>query len=359
MPLSADRDLDKTRLALEEWVDDRMPEADGVTVSELTAPGGTGFSNETLLFDLEYHEEGAELHRSLVARIQVPEATVFPDLDVMRQAEVMRRIGAHSDVPVPEIVWSEPDPSIVGMPFFVMEKIEGTIPTDVPSYNEEGFVAEMPSGDRRQLWESAIDKLARVHRVDPDAAGLDFLDHPEDGGRGLPQLLAYLERYHAWALDGREYPIAEEGRGWVRAHRPADQPVGLCWGDARPSNMIFSGTECVGVLDWEMAVLGAPEQDLGWWVLFDRFSSEGYGVPRLEGLPGRAETLDHFEGLLGRPLDRNAITYYEVLAAYYFALIMVKVSDSLRGLGLLDEGSDFATNNPSTELLGNVLEERA
>lgn len=353
--LSPDRDVEKTRLALEEWLADRMPDADGVTVPELAVPDGTGFSNETLVLDVSWREDGEEAARSLVARLQTSEATVFPDLDVMRQARVMQAVAEHSDVPVPEVLWLEEDPAVLGTPFFVMEKVEGVIPSDVPSYNETGFLAEMTPADRRALWESAVDRMARVHRVGVSRAGLGFLDEPQHGAAGIDQHLAYLRRYHEWAVGDRPFPVAERAWDWVERHRPADATAGLCWGDARLSNMIFSGTECVAVLDWEMVLLGAPERDLGWWLYFDRFSSEGYGFPRLDGLPGRAESIAHYEGLLGRPV--RDVEFYEVLSGLYFVLIMVRVGWTLRRMGLLDEDSEFEFDNPSGELLTKVLEE--
>lgn len=356
MPVSADRDLAHTRDALEEWLAARMPEADGVTVADLRVPGGTGFSNETLVLDLSFREDGDDHERSLVVRLQAPEATIFPDLDVGRQATVMSALARHSDVPVPEVLWTEPDGTLLGTPFFVMEKVEGEVPTDIPSYNAEGFIAAMAPAERRKLWESAIEKMARVHRVDWRAAGLDLLDRPADGPTGLPQLLTYLERYTEWAVRRRPYPTAERAWEWLRSHRPSDPgPVTLCWGDARVSNMMFSGTECVAVLDWEMAFLGPAEQDLGWWLYFDRFSAEGYGVERLDGLPGREESIAHYEALAGRKV--RDVEFYEVLAGYYFAVIMVHVAETLKGMDLLPDDSDFAFDNTATELLGKVLAE--
>lgn len=355
--LSPDRDVEKTRLALEEWLTDRMPDADGVTVDELTVPGGTGFSNETLLFDVSWREDGEEQTRSLVGRLQTAEPTVFPDLDVTRQARVMQAVASHSDVPVPEVLWVEDDPAVLGTPFFVMEKVEGEIPSDVPSYNETGIIFDLPVPDRRMLWESAVDKVHRIHQLDWRAAGLGFLDEPEHGTTGLDQHLSYLRRYFDWAVAGRPFPVAERAWQWIVDHRPPDEPHPvLCWGDARLSNMIFSGTECVAVLDWEMVLVAPPERDVAWWLYFDRFSSEGYGVPRLDGLPGREESIGHYESLLGRPL--RDLDFYEMVAGFYFVVIMVRVGWTLRRMGLLPEDSDFDMNNPSCDLLARVLEER-
>lgn len=355
MPIAADRGPDQTRRALERWLAERLAGAE-VTVPALVTPKGTGFSNETLLFDAHYRRDGDEYVRPLVARLQKPDQVIFPDLDVTRQAAVMSHVAAHSDVPVPEVLWVEPDPGVLGTPFYVMEKVAGAIPTDMPSYHETGFVTELPPDERRQLWLSALDAMARIHRIDRQAAGMGFLDRPADGTPGLPQHLAYLRRYFDWTMRGVRYPVAERAWTWLLAHMPRDPtPIGLCWGDARPSNMVFRDRACVAVLDWEMAVLGPPEQDLGWWLYFDRFSSEGYGVARLDGLPGHDETVGIYTELTGH--EPRDLLFYEVLAGFYFVLIFVRVTEALQGIGLLEPDSDFATDNPATQQLDTVLAE--
>ena len=54
---------------------------------------------------------------------------------------------------------------------------------------------------------------------------------------------------------------------WLRGRQPRDDgPPRPCWGDARIGNMIFRDGRCVAVLDWEMATLGPPQMDLGWFL---------------------------------------------------------------------------------------------
>ena len=72
---------------------------------------------------------------------------------------------------------------------------------------------------------------------------------------------------------------------WLDANWPDDgEHVELCWGDARPGNEMFDGTDVIGVFDWEMVSLGNGESDLGWWVFLQRFHTDGTGVPLPEGM---------------------------------------------------------------------------
>ena len=130
----------------------------------------------------------------------------------------------------------------------------------------------------------------RLHREVPLDA-VRFLDKPERGATGFDQQWSYWTDSFTWAAEGREQPVADAALAWLEANMPADRPTGFAWGDARPGNMIFDGFECRAVLDWEMVSLGGHLSDIGWWLFLDRFHSEGYGVPRLEGLGTRDETL--------------------------------------------------------------------
>jgi aminoglycoside phosphotransferase (APT) family kinase protein len=153
----------------------------------------------------------------------------------------------------------------------------------------------------------------------------------------------------------RRNHTVEKGLEWLWANRPQEpEPVGLCWGDARIGNMIFSDGRCLAVLDWEMATLGNPEQDFAWAFFLDRHHSEGVGAPRLEGLPGREATMVRYEEKSG--LKVKHFHYYEVFAAMRFGVIMMRIGQQLNHYGLIPDESDFEVNNIVTRLLANLLE---
>jgi aminoglycoside phosphotransferase (APT) family kinase protein len=268
---------------------------------------------------------------------------------------VMAALAAHTDVPVPRMIAMEDDESVLGAPFFVMERIEGRIPPDSPPYTMEGWVTEITAAERQELWQSGLEAMAKIHRADWTTLGVDFLNHPEDGEPGLDQQLAYYDRYLEWAARGVPQPVTEATLAWIKAHRPpAGEPVGLVWGDARPGNMIFDHGECVAVLDWEMATLGNPAIDLGWWLFLDRHHTEGINVEPLDGVPARAETIARWEELTG--LSAEHVDYYEVFAGLRFAIVMMRVAQMTIEYGVVPPDSDLETNNPVTQLLAKMLE---
>jgi aminoglycoside phosphotransferase (APT) family kinase protein len=112
-------------------------------------------------------------------------------------------------------------------------------------------------------------------------------------------------------------------RAWLEANAIVPRRVALCWGDARLGNMLLDGTEVRAVLDWELARLGDPETDLGWFLLMDWAVSEGHFVApaeRLGGLPSTRETVAHYERATGRRVEN--LFYHDVFATWRFAVIM-------------------------------------
>ena len=127
MPVPAQRDLEQARSQLAQWLAPRL--GDGVEVSEITSPGLTGFSSETLLFDALLPDGST---RGLVAKVAPTGYRVFLDPQFEAQFRVLSALAAHSDAPVPSAHWYEDDTSVLGAPFYVMGMIQGRVPSDNP-----------------------------------------------------------------------------------------------------------------------------------------------------------------------------------------------------------------------------------
>lgn len=349
------RSLDESQTLLTKWLATKLPTADELTVSNLGNPSATGFSSDTLLFDLTWKEQGVAHSEGLVVRTEPRGTTVFPAYEIAKQYRVMDVLRP-AGIPLPRMFWLEEDESILGAPFFVMSRVDGRIPTDSPPYHAGGWVTEISPGERTSIWWSGLETLAAIHKLDPIALELDFLDTAAEGRTPLERQLTYYRDFLSWALKGRSHPMCESALEWLVKHQPTDdEPVGLCWGDARIGNMIFEQGKCVAVLDWEMVTLGNPEQDLAWYLFLDRHHSEGIDTPRLEGFPNREETIARYEALTGRPVRYPH--YYEVFAAFRFGVIMIRVAEQLIGAGIFPADSDFAINNTVTPLITRLLAE--
>jgi aminoglycoside phosphotransferase (APT) family kinase protein len=311
--------------ALEAWA--RAVVLPGATVTDLAAPEGSGMSSETILFTIV--DDGGAGER-YVARLEPDDRAypVFPAYDLALQQRCMQLVAAHTSVPAPSTPWYEPDPSWLGSPFLVMNRIDGSAPADIPPYTMTGWLFDMTPAQRAEVQHNVVTTIAELHTLRADTADLAFLDRPEHGPDALAQHVGYQRWYYDWARDGVRYPLIERAFAWLDERRPADVgPTVLNWGDARIGNMLFRGTTPVAVLDWEMAALGPAEIDVAWVIWMHRFFqdlAERYGGTGLPGFLEPADVAATYAEASGRAV--GDLQWYTVFAALRHAVITVRTS---------------------------------
>ena len=134
MPVPDQRDPEITRAALQAWLAGRLTKATSVVVEGVQTPANNGFSAETLMFEAAWQEPGAARRERLVAKVAPTGFQIFPDprfAEQFRLLEILSRTG----IPVPRVHWHEPDPAVLGAPFYVMSRVDGNVPTDMPPYH--------------------------------------------------------------------------------------------------------------------------------------------------------------------------------------------------------------------------------
>lgn len=328
-----------------DWLRAAHPRRHDLALGALSVPQA-GYSNVTLLGELFWSAEGAECRQPFVLRLQPEGEAIYPGHDVLRQCRVMQALAA-TDLPVPAVIGIESDPAVLGSPFYLMEQIAGRVPNENPLYHLEGWFHDLPDDRKRRCWFAGVEAAGRMARLDWRAIGLDFLMD----AAGLDR---QLDDYHdaiLWAegLAGRRYPLLHAAERWLREHRPRDEPLAFSWGDAKLGNCLFNEGELVGVLDFEQATLASPVDDLAWWLMLDDSLSRGYGVPRLAGLPSRAESIAVWERASG--FEARHLDYYEVYAAWRMAFVMARIADLFKRRGWIAADSDMDTRNGGATLL--------
>ena len=176
--------------------------------------------------------------------------------DMMREARVQQGV-AKVGLPVPQILAASDDESILGVPFYVMEMLDGEVLVDeVP-----GMLAT--EDDRRVASEVLVDTLVDLHAVDLEQAGLTDFGRP-DGY--LQRQIATFTRL-APITRRRELPLQEELSQWLTDNLPTSARTTLVHGDYRFGNVMLAPDappRVRAILDWEMATLGDPLADLGY-----------------------------------------------------------------------------------------------
>ncbi|MGD2116592.1 MAG: phosphotransferase family protein [Acidobacteriota bacterium] len=296
-----------------------------------------GYSNLTYLVRL-IHPEGS---RELVLRRPPFGSDVATAHDMAREHRILSALqGVYPKAPRPLLYCD--DPSVLGAPFYLMERVRGVILRGGPGSGSGGgsgpesgpeSASNRAPGDdaRRSLTEAFVDAFAELHAVDTEAAGLSGLGRPE--GYVERQVRGWAERYRA----ARTEDVAEVERtaDWLiarlgeRRSRPAGPPpAALIHNDFKLDNLVLtpeslapdgaSGRpEILAVLDWEMATVGDPLMDLGsslaYWIAADDPAELRLApVPRLTAEPGslsRREVVERYERRTGRTVD-DPVFYY-------------------------------------------------
>ena len=275
---------------------------------------------------------GDDTHRDVVVRLQPKPPALLEPYDLERQYHILQAL-ADTDVRVPPALWMEPTGDVLGRPFFVMDRVAGTVyELEAPHVTDERV---------RQMCRGLAEQLAAVHLIDVDAVGLSALD---DGRTHLSRELTHwadeMHRVQRGPLPALERLLEE-----LRNKAPAPHPtVTLVHGDAKPGNFAFVGGAVSAVFDWEMTTLGDPLVDLGWLELL---WMQPVGITSHAGSPSIDELLAYYTEASGiTPANRP---WYRALNAYKMAVIC------LIGAMLYADGSSaderFALNAMGIPLL--------
>jgi aminoglycoside phosphotransferase (APT) family kinase protein len=251
-----------------------------------------------------------------------PLAHVLPTAhDMAREYRVISALGPTS-IPVPETILLCDDIDVLGVTFYVMERVHGHIVRDrLPD--------AYPDRDatRRDMSNVLISTLADLHAVDPDAVGLG------DFGRPAGFLERQVRRWwQQWELSKtRELPEIEELKRRLVAGMPESQGAGIVHGDYRLDNTMLAPDDpsrIAAILDWEMCTLGDPLADLGLLLVYWADHSDpaelvgALALAALTAQPGfmtRGELISAYGERTGR--DLSALEWYVALGYYKLAII--------------------------------------
>ena len=219
--------------------------------------------------------------------------------DMMIEASVLAAAG-DADVRVPALLCA--DPGTDGTASMIVEAIDGeTIARKIQ--RDDDYAAARP-----KLAAQFGAALAAVHRIDVAAVpGLEELD----------QVARYTELMDEL---GHPYPMLELVRRWLIEHRPATGPSCVVHGDFRLGNMIIGPDGLRSVIDWELAHISDPMEDLGWLcVKAWRFGQ----APPVAGLGEYDELFGAYEAAGGRDVDPDVVRWWEVLGTWKWAIMCI------------------------------------
>lgn len=290
--------------ALRRFLEDRDITGGPLTTGRI----GDGHSNLTFLVS-----DGT---RRVVVRRPPPPPVPPGAHDMLREA---RLISALADTPVPvaEVLAVAQADEVLDVPFYVMSHVSGPVVT-----------TETPAalgGERRRIGEALIDTLAALHAVDWRSAGLTDIGRPDGfNARHLRRMGKLVADEH-----GAPPPEFAEIEAWLGAHVPAESGAAIIHNDYRIGNVILAADppgRIAAVLDWELATIGDPLFDLGYFLASypvagePRTPTEDLGTAQLEaGYPARAELAARYGDRTGA--DLTNLHWYTALAQWKLAVL--------------------------------------
>jgi aminoglycoside phosphotransferase (APT) family kinase protein len=263
--------------------------------------------------------------------------------DVLREARLLSAVEG-TPVRAPRVLAACDDESVLGVPFYLMEEMHGSVITsEIPEALDE-------PGERRRISGELVDRLVEIHEVDWRACGLE--------GYGKPT--GYLERQlrrfgGLWEHNKtRELPIVEEVGEWLAANLPESPASTIVHGDYRLGNVMLADeppARIVAIFDWELSTIGDPLADLGYLTVTwaqagdpeDTSFASLSAATRRTGFMTRDELIARYEERSGRSMA--SVNWYQALALWKAAVFMegnykrfsMGASDDAY-LGLFDEG---------------------
>jgi aminoglycoside phosphotransferase (APT) family kinase protein len=297
--------------ALEKFLRQNLPPQEGGVVVEKHE---AGFSNET--FYVSWGPKRWVLRRP-------PRGDILPTAhDMLREFRVLSGLTP-TGVRVPRPVVACEDRSIIGVPFYLMERREGVVIREQLPLEFDAVT------DRKKIGEELIDALVELHAVDWQKTSLVNLGKPE--GFLERQLRRWLGQLELTLPRTRSLQGIHEVTLWLQTHVPPQSMTSIVHGDYKLDNVMFApppATRLVAIFDWEMATLGDPLTDLGWVLSFwgptgDPPEPEPKGSNYITEQPGflsREEMCARYERKTGRTMEH--FSFYHCLAVWKLAIIL-------------------------------------
>jgi len=209
----------------------------------------------------------------------------------------------------PEPLYVCEDPAVTGQPFFIMQRLPG-VAMGHKVTRDPKLVPDPP-----RLAREVAANLARLHRIEPPQAGLDFLQTMM-----ARDCIAHYRRY----LDtlSHPYPVLEWGLRWCEISAPGREETTFIHRDYRTGNYLVHDGHLSGILDWEFSAFGNPLEDIGWiCVRYWRFAR-----PDLEvgGIAGVEDFIPEYERVSGRRVSPGDLNYWKVMSNVRWAVVALQ-----------------------------------
>lgn len=244
--------------ALSGWFGRRLA-ADDVQLRELRRHT-EGFSWQTYTMSASWTDAaGAQQQQGYAVRVEPSDGLLAP-YDIDGQFSLHGAVLEQPGIPMPELFWLETDSSVLGMPFYVMERVEGKVPVQWRAQDPEMFPTPRV---RHSIGLEFVDALAAIHAVELSGDWLDHFTVLQDPAVSAAAQVDHWARYYE---DSALIPIPaiDYAITWLRRNLAHSDRLCLLHGDYRIGNFMIRDGHIVSIFDWELAHVGDPIEDIAY-----------------------------------------------------------------------------------------------
>ena len=282
-----------------------MPDVRDLSVTQLRRLP-EGWSRECYSFVLSFAREGTRESHDLILRRDPTGSIVYTDRAV--ESMVLKAVHA-AGMCVPVIWFLDAEGGPLDTPFMIMERMPGTSSPAV-------LYADDYAEQRAAIGQEFIRQLATLHTLDWSLMDLPFDDAPSVDSAAERAVARWEKTLQEQQL--QSHPFLAQSLRWLRSNLPVAPRVSLLHGDYRTGNFLFENDRITAVVDWELAELGDPLEDLGWvfkelWMLGDKIC----------GFFEREEFIRLYEEYSGIRVDLDALRFWEMYAEFRHGIMAV------------------------------------
>lgn len=293
----------------------------------------SGRSRQNWAFDLVWSDSQASGRDELILRRDPLGGLV--ESDRAKEFDLLRHL-ASTDLPAPTARWLDAEGRWFGRPSLIMSRERG-------SCDYYLLTGTRPLDERVRLAHAMCDLLARVHRVDWRGTGLAGVAEDPGPEAALVQLEEWTEVLDRDRVEPQ--PEIELAARWLRQHAPHSQATVVVHSDFKPGNVLIEDDRVVALLDWELAHLGDPLEDLGW--VTQPLRQREHMIP---GVWESEQIVARYQQLTGFAVDPQALRWWNLFATFRTAVMQVT------GLRSFIEGRSEDAYRPTTRVLKALLD---
>ena len=317
---------------LERFIQQERPEADSVRVENFQLLAG-GYSQETYSADAVVESGGnAETLPLIIRRDPPPDQDILPT-DRRLEFQITQRVGERTGIPVATPYFLDEEGAALDRPAMVIERLRGSA----------DLTPLFAPGNEDELEAVATDFCERIAEL--HATSLDTLDPEGDfrDSRGVgidasswesymtSSIEFFMESYKRIAFD--PLPVFYDMYASLPNQLPKPVPLAMCHGDYQPSNFLYENGRITGVIDWEVAHVGDPREDIGWLYQLSRIT----GFDLAGSVKADGGFLQHYSKLSGIPITEEDVGFFQVFSS---AALAAPILDAVRR-GLDGESKNF------------------